>query len=148
MDCRELEALWHREFPVAAAMRVKVDAWEGGRLCISAPLAHNHNIHGTGFAGSQYALAALCGWGAITLRMAELDLPGSILTTEGNITFATPVNGDLAIRCNLAPFEAEFETLASTGRATFALPCEISEVATPDTVCSRYTGTYPVRLRR
>ena len=56
-----------------APLQVKVESWVEGALSISAPLTHNHNIHGTGFAGSQYALAALCGWGAITLRMAELE---------------------------------------------------------------------------
>jgi thioesterase domain-containing protein len=146
MNTDDLEALWHREFPLARAMAVEVRSWQDGVLEVAAPIAHNHNVHGTGFAGSQYALAALCGWGALRLRLADLDIDASILTTAGSIRFDAPVRGELVARCDLAPVASLFARLAIDGRAVFELECRVGDDVTP--TCTRYTGSYPVRLDR
>ena len=72
-----LERRWHDEIPLSAAMGLKIVDGNDGALA-SMPLAPNRNVHGTGFAGSLYAAAALCGWGqvALTLEAAGLEENG------------------------------------------------------------------------
>lgn len=127
-------------------MGVRVLSWHERTLCITAPLRDNRNIHGTGFAGSQYALAAICGWGALTLRLAELAIDASILTTGGTIRFDVPARADLVAICDLGPHEALFERLRAEGQVTFPLACEVGEHT--GAMCTYYTGHYPVRTAR
>jgi thioesterase domain-containing protein len=81
----ELEATWHREIPLATAMQVAVEGYDGARLTIRAPLAPNRNLHGTAFAGSLFSVCALTGWGATWLKFRERGLSGLIVIAESTI---------------------------------------------------------------
>ena len=43
--------------PLAMAMRITVETWDGRQLCLVAPLASNCNDKGTAFGGSLVTLA-------------------------------------------------------------------------------------------
>jgi thioesterase domain-containing protein len=57
---------------------------------VRAELEPNINVHGTAFAGSLYAIAALCGWGMTWLQLKTRHIDGSIVIAEGNIRYARP----------------------------------------------------------
>ena len=52
-------------------MTLEPIAFESHRLTVEAELAPNVNVHGTAFAGSLYAIAALSGWGLVHLELAR-----------------------------------------------------------------------------
>ena len=54
----QLQALINRSILLSEAMGYEIRALDARAITVGAPLAPNINIHGTGFAGSQYALAS------------------------------------------------------------------------------------------
>ena len=137
-----LERIWHTEIPISKAMGIRAVAFDGATLQVQAPLDANINVHGTAFAGSLYAVAALCGWGTTWLQLEQRNLQGSIVIAEGHITYATPVSGDIDVRCTFdagAQHEA-LTKLDERGRCRFALTVEIGADA------ARFDGSYAVRL--
>ena len=121
-----LETIWHSEIPISRAMGIRATGYDGSVLRARAGLAENVNVHGTAFAGSLYAIAALCGWGMTWLQLEERSLRGSIVIAEGHITYTRPVTGDIEVCCRFDPQEqAEaLERLAATGKCRFALTVE------------------------
>ena len=63
----EMKAFLYQHIPLAVAMQVNIDAYDGQHLVISAPLAVNNNDKGTAFAGSISSLATVSGWIALML---------------------------------------------------------------------------------
>ena len=55
-------------------MGIRVAAYDGTSLKLTAPLAPNINHKSTAFGGSLYSLAVLCGWGIVHLKLAEAAL--------------------------------------------------------------------------
>ena len=76
--CKELELTWHRDIPLAAAMSIAVEGYDGRTLTVRAPLPPNRNLHGTAFAGSLFSTCVLTGWGAAWLALHERGLTGVI----------------------------------------------------------------------
>ena len=113
-----LERRWHDEIPLSAAMGLKIVDGDDGALSLHAPLAPNRNVHGTGFAGSLYAAAALCGWGRVALTLEAAGLDGELVIAEGTIRYRRPVTQALAIHTTLGAAErvAFCDTLRAEGR--------------------------------
>ncbi len=144
-ECAHLEALWHREFPIAQAMQVRVEAFDAHALTTRAPLSPNTNIHGTAFAGSLYALEALTAWGLIYLECHALNLDASIIHAHGTINFATTIEEDIVAYCQDARMPEYMETLQSAGKVRFDLT---TQVLVNGKLASDFTGNYAVRLAR
>lgn len=141
---RALQARWHEEIPISAAMGISVAGFDGTGLDLRAALAPNVNVHGTAFAGSLFSLAALCGWGLLYLQMQRRELPGAIVFVEGRIRCLKPVRDDVSAHCAWADeAEAELATLAASRRGrvllSTALHCGGETVA-------QFSGEYAVRL--
>ena len=51
----------HESIPLSEAMQFSIASLSRESILVTAPLAPNVNIHGTGFAGSIYSLAVLSG---------------------------------------------------------------------------------------
>lgn len=137
-----LEQIWHAEIPISKAMGIRAVSFDGTTLQVKAPLANNINVHGTAFAGSLYAVAALCGWGTTWLQLEQRKLGGSIVIAEGHINYAAPVSGDIEVSCTFDP-AVQREALAKlddSGRCRFALTVEIGNGA------AQFEGSYAVRL--
>jgi thioesterase domain-containing protein len=145
--CRELERVWHTEIPISAAMQIHVVGFSGNRLEVRAALAPNVNVHGTAFAGSLYAIAALCGWGATwaTLRTRALD--GHIVIADGRIGYHRPVSETIVATCVFDPAAQQegFARLHSTGKGRFPL---VTHIGTGEPPSATFEGSYAVRLNR
>jgi len=137
----ELEKLWHRGIPLTVAMQIAVESCSSEHLTVAADLGPNANVHGTAFAGSLYAIAALTGWGMVWLALRERGLDGAIVLARGEIDYRRPVVERIV--CHTAwPAAARSETLdrlAATGRADCSLECRIGPAA------ARFVGRYSVR---
>jgi thioesterase domain-containing protein len=138
-----LETRWHTEIPISATMGVRVHRFDGTSLETVAALAPNLNVHGTAFAGSQFSLASLCGWGQVWLQLDAAGLEGSIVFVEGTIRCLAPVRDTMLARCawNAAAAES-LATLRGTGRARCHLDVWIESGAAP---AAEFSGVYGIR---
>lgn len=144
---RELETTWHRDIPLAAAMGIGVESYDGSTLAARAPLQPNRNLHGTAFAGSLFSLCVLTGWGATWLKFRERGLAGVIVVAESRIQYRKAATGELVCRCTLdaAALEASLAPFASTGRLRLDLTCAIDS---GDKRAVNFTGTYVVHAAK
>jgi thioesterase domain-containing protein len=143
----DLQRIWHREIPISAAMGIEVVEFANDRLVVRAPLAANVNVHGTAFAGSLYAIAALCGWGMTWLQLKARAIDASIVIADGHIHYAAPVDAAIDASCEFggAALDAAMGRLTSAGKARFPLECAIS---CRGTEAARFSGDYAVRLQQ
>lgn len=163
---RALESRWHTEIPISATMGIRVDRFDGAVLAASAALGPNTNVHGTAFAGSQFSLAALCGWGQVWLQLAlaadaadktaaapEGASPGatagrdsSIVFVEGQIRCLAPVGTDMVARCAWTDdASAALANLAVRDRTRVVLTVELTA---DGRVAAEFRGEYGVRRRQ
>ena len=140
----ELEETWHREIPLAVAMGVAVESYDGHTLTVRAPLAANRNVHGTAFAGSLYSICVLTGWGATWLAWQENRLSGSIVVADSTIQYRKAVSGDLLCRCalNAEAVAAAVQEFGASGRAKLPLSCAVDA---GDRRAVTFMGTYVVQ---
>jgi thioesterase domain-containing protein len=145
--CNELTLTWHREIPIAAAMGMAVESYDGRTLTVRAPLQPNRNVHGTAFAGSLNTACVLTGWGGIWLALRERGQHGVIYAAESTIQYRKGVYGDFLCRCPLdkEALGASLEKLEATGRASFELQCTIES---DDKLAVSFTGRYVVHAKR
>jgi thioesterase domain-containing protein len=144
--CAELQATWHAEIPLAAAMAVEVSRFSEGELRVRAPLTPNRNLHGTAFAGSLFAVCVLTCWGKVWLAMRERDQHGRIVVSESRIDYHKAVTGEIVCRAPTGDGErAALDELASSGRATFMMSCTIDGADAP---AVRFEGKYVVFAKR
>ena len=141
---RELEKTWHRDIPLAAAMNLAVQSYDGRTLTVRAPLAANRNVHGTAFAGSVFSTCVLAGWGALWLLWREHGATGTIVVADSKIQYRKAVTGDLVCHCapDTAAVTAALEQFRATGRASLSLDCTID---VGDRRGVTFTGTYVVQ---
>ncbi len=139
----QLERTLHGEIPLSQAMGIRVASYDGACLRLAAPLAPNINHKLTAFGGSLYALAVLCGWGLIHLKLGETGLHKHIVIQEGSINYLRPVNEDLVAECRLddAEWRRFLRTLERHDRARLALGAAILHDALP---AVEFTGRYVV----
>ena len=96
-----LERTLHDEIPLTRAMDVRVAAYDGNLLRLTAPLPANVNDKGTAFGGSLYSLAVLCGWSLLHLKVKEAGLAHNIVIQEANVRYLLPVSQDLSAECRI-----------------------------------------------
>jgi len=112
--------------PLARAMALGVDAYDGDSLTLSAPLAPNSNDKGCAFGGSLVSLMTLAGWGLIKLAMDRHGRDCDIFVQDSDVRYAAPVWNDFVAVARLVngeSFAAMFETLAARGRARARVRC-------------------------
>lgn len=143
--CRDLQALILKEIVLAPHIGVRVTACDERGLVLAAPLAANSNLHGTAFAGSLYSLAALAGWGLVTLELQSRAIDAEVVIQGSRVEFLLPVDGDFTARA-VAPetqvLDRCMRTLARHGRARVAVSVVIECRATE---AVRLSGTYAIR---
>ena len=145
--CVELERTWHEEIPISKAMGIQVIDFANDQLVVRAGLAPNINVHGTAFAGSLYAIAALCGWGMTWLQLKTRRIGGSIVIADGRIHYERPVKEPIVATCVFSTTDqAEaLARLAADGKTRFILDCVIRANGAN---AARFTGDYAVRADR
>ena len=144
--CAELTATWHRDIPLAAAMSIGVESYDGRTLAVRAPLEANRNLHGTAFAGSLFSACVLTGWGATWLALRERGLTGVIVVADSKIQYRKAVTSELVCRCSPdgAALAAGVEQLEQKGRASFDLVCTIDS---GEKRAVTFTGVYVVHSK-
>jgi thioesterase domain-containing protein len=95
----ELEHFLHEQIPLARAMGVRVVQADPEEVVLSAPLAANTNHHGTLFGGSASALAILCAWSWLHIRLADEDLDPDVVIQRSDMEFLRPGRTEVTARC-------------------------------------------------
>lgn len=126
--CASLEQTWYEKIPITNALGARIESFDGSRLCVAADFEANINLHGTAFAGSLYALSALCGWSAVHLQLEIASIKGSIVLAEGNIRYAAPVQDAINLVCDWSDEMRAIESLR-TGekKARIALTARVMQ---------------------
>jgi thioesterase domain-containing protein len=142
-----LRDLWHARIPLSAAMELEPLHFADHALELRAPLHPNRNVHETGFAGSLYAAAVLCGWGLVHLELASAGLPGTVVVARAGIEYRRPVTGDFRCRCEVSGpvLEAALDALREEGRCRLELTVEVVVEGDEGGSAARLTGSYAVR---
>ncbi len=99
--------------PIFAAMQGEISYIDDNTVRMTAPLAPNKNVHGSGFAGSSMSLPSVAGW-VIAQRMA-FSLYGErgitvLRSCSGD--FSAPVNGQFEVEVSLVKREARSNGVA------------------------------------
>ena len=125
---RETEDYFHEQIPITHAMGIRVEAYDGHRLILTAPLAPNHNHLGTAFGGSLATVATLAGYGLVWLELG--DRTAHVVVRESAISYRRPVRGEIRAICR-RPEEATVNAFkiqfARKGRGRLHLEVTIEE---------------------
>ncbi len=140
----ELQKTWHEEIPISQAMGIRVADFNNNLLTLNADLDPNINVHGTAFAGSLYAVCALCGWGSTWLQMKLRGIDASIVIAQGHIDYFQPVRDTIQTRCQFDEGEQEeaLSSLLGSDRCRFQL---VSEVYRGELVLASFSGSFAVK---
>lgn len=139
--CAELTAVWYEQIPLSAAMGVELQSFRDNVLTVGADLGPNINLHGTGFAGSLYAINALCGWSMVHLQLQLRQLEGSIVLADGRINYSRPVKERIVAVCDFGEQLSALDILQETGKARFTLTSCIHSGGKP---AATFEGDYAV----
>lgn len=141
-----LARTWRTEIPITDAMDLGPVRFDDHGLTVRADLAPNVNVHGTAFAGSLYAIAALSGWGLVHLELDAAGLDGSIVIAEGRIEYLRPVQEAIVAVCatDAEDVRAVRARLVEHGRTRWPLTSVI-HAAGREAV--RFEGVYAIKLR-
>jgi thioesterase domain-containing protein len=89
----QLTALWHNTIPISKTMQIACVYVDVEKLITTADKIANQNLHHTMFAGSQYSLLTLTGWGWVYYLLNQQHLVGDIVLAKANIRYLTPCHG-------------------------------------------------------
>ena len=148
--CSELCDVWYEKIPLSAAMGVELVSFDSNVLNVAAELEPNINLHGTGFAGSLYAINALCGWSMVHLQLQLRNtVDASIVLADGRIKYARPVTGRIVAECDFGAQVSALDVLQSKGKARFTLTSAIAETDQEEArPAATFEGDYAVLLKR
>ena len=143
---RELEEVMHAEIPLAKAMRISVESYDGSTLTLCAPLEPNINHKKTAFGGSIYSILVLSGWGLLWIKIRENNLHCSVVITKSETAFPKPVDGELNAICKIDPEKTDqlFEKFKRNGKAKISLT---SEIYSGGFLAATFNGTYALLTR-
>ncbi|MTC59456.1 fatty acid biosynthesis protein FabY [Providencia rustigianii] len=140
--CGELQQAWHKYIPLSEKMGVRIEQYTGKRFITTMPEAGNQNPHNTIFAGSQFSLATLTGWGMIWLLLHEHQLGGDIILVDANIRYGKPVSGRPIAVADLSHLSGDLDRLARGSKARVKLDVHVSNADSQ--VGAVFSGTYMV----
>ncbi|ATG15391.1 fatty acid biosynthesis protein FabY [Providencia alcalifaciens] len=140
--CGELQQAWHKYIPLSEKMGVRIEQYTGKRFVTTMPEAGNQNPHNTIFAGSQFSLATLTGWGMIWLLLQENKLGGEIVLVDANIRYAKPVSGRPTAVADLSHLSGDLDRLARGSKARVKLEVHVTNAE--NQVGAVFSGVYMV----
>jgi thioesterase domain-containing protein len=98
MTKSELEQRIRNGIPITSHMDFRVLTLTDERISVVGGAQENHNVHGTAFAGSLYAVATLAAWGLVQSRLPE---NAELVMTSGEIVYRKPVLGEIIADCHI-----------------------------------------------
>ena len=108
------------DIPLSRAMALRIAAWDGETLDMSAPLAPNITDKGCAFGGSLASGMTRAGWALVRLAVDEAGLPSDIYVQDSTIRYLAPVWGDLRAQARLDAddsFSGFLDALRARGKA-------------------------------
>lgn len=125
----DMKSFLYQHIPLAVAMQVDIESYDGAHLVLTAPLACNHNDKGTAFAGSISSLATVSGWIALML-WAKNHYEGEfqVAVAHADIHYKKPILSDFKARASLPHGDALAQlkkTLSHKGRARAQVHIEV-----------------------
>ena len=136
------------DIPLARAMQLRINSWDGDFLRMNAPLAANVNDKGCAFGGSLVSVMTLACWSLIRLAVEQAGEDCDIYVQDSTVRYLAPVWSDFSADARLAPdqsWQGFFTTLNSRGKARLSAQCEIRLAA--GTIASTLEARF-VALRR
>lgn len=133
--------------PLARAMQLRVGAFSGDTLAMTAPLAPNINDKGCAFGGSMASLLTLVGWGLIELGLREVALDCDIYVGDSQLRYQEPVWGELRAGARLAEagaLDGLIAGLRARGKGVADVVCQIDGEAR---AAATLTARFFARLR-
>lgn len=118
----------HDGIPLARAMALRLDDYDGVMLALAAPLPPNVNDKGCAFGGSLVSLMTLTGWGLVELALRRRGEDCDVFVGESSVRYLSPLWGDFRAEARLAgdaDWTAFFDTLAVRGKARIEVACHI-----------------------
>lgn len=141
-----LQSKFLREIPITRHLGLRVDAYEGHELRVSAPLAPNVNDKGTAFAGSLNAIMTLAGWGLVNLRLQEGGENCDVVIHKAELLYSAPIRTEFQAVATVteADWSAGMQRLKSRGRGRILVSTRVeANGRTAATLAGQY-----VALRR
>ena len=114
--------------PPVAALRLRVDGFDGETLRLSAPLSAHVNDKGCAFGGSLASLMTLAAWGVLTLRLHAIGIRADVFVADSQVQYRAPLFADLHARARLAAdadWNGFLARLRERGRAGIALEASV-----------------------
>ena len=125
----DLQRRINQYIPLSNAMDYRIVSLEDRRITVQASLQPNRNIHGSGFAGSIYALGILTAWALCAHIAAQAGLEADLVVAKACVGYRTPIRGDIVCKSVLTPAQVSrfVEDLASQGRSCLSLRVAIGD---------------------
>jgi thioesterase domain-containing protein len=142
MNRQQLENKIRAGIPISAHMDFRVLELSENGITVKGGGDENVNVHGTAFAGSQYAVATLAVWGLVNSRLPD---NASLVMAEGNIRYVKPVVGDIVARCEVDADEMQAFLASVNGKGKGRLVA-VARVAGDDAPAAEFTGHVYARL--
>mmetsp|Transcript_15012 Transcript_15012/g.23389 ORF Transcript_15012/g.23389 Transcript_15012/m.23389 type:complete len:203 (-) Transcript_15012:2164-2772(-) len=111
----------------AGVLGIRVQECNEQSLSLSAPLELNHNVHGTAFAGSLYAVAVLCSYylGRAWVRRQDGLHEYQLVAKSGSIQYQRPLTDEYIVAQSILPSLEELnlfqKKLLETGKAAIEI---------------------------
>jgi thioesterase domain-containing protein len=136
MNSNQLEQRIRQGIPLAAEMAFRVQSLADDRITVTGGGEENHNVHGTAFAGSLYAIATLSAWGLVQSRLPEC---AELVMARGEIDYRKPVIGDIVAHCKIdnETFDNFLNNLQQKGRARLKA---LSVIESGGAVAAEFSG--------
>lgn len=131
-DIASLNGLIQQTIPLSQALQFRIVELSSDRIETFAPLQPNLNLHGTGFAGSQYSLAMLTAWAFLTYILSINDVDADVVAADASIRYKSPVTTDIVCKSSIDDkvIARLLGALERKGRARLKLDVEVNEAAT------------------
>jgi thioesterase domain-containing protein len=113
----DLQRRINQYIPLSNAMDYRIVSLEDRRITVQASLQPNRNMHGSGFAGSIYALGILTAWALCAHLVAQAGQEADLVVAKACIGYRAPIRGDIVCRSVLTPAQVSrfVEALARIG---------------------------------
>lgn len=138
----ELTTQLHGEIPLTRALGVRVQAWDGQRMKLWAPLAPNLNPTDTAFGGAISSMGILAGYCLLLLLLRERGISTRILIQTTTCEFLRPVDEDFSADAACPEGAVMEEFLATLQRKRRARAELLSEVHCRGMLAARHRGLY------
>ncbi|MCK9488822.1 MAG: thioesterase domain-containing protein [Xanthomonadales bacterium] len=152
MTPAQLQQFMLDTIPMARAMELAIDRFDGDQLILSAPLAANSNDKGCAFGGSLVSLMTLAGWSLANLLLGDDAASAEIYVQDSQVRYLAPVWERLVVQARLAPGHDAEEwrgTWLRHGRSRLAaeVVCRLADGSVATTLAARFVAIDPRRRR-